>query len=185
MARGILPKVSSGLATPDPSAPCGRATPETALPHAVRAWKYDHVLFPPPRPQQAQPKVEKDWDVASVNSSGYGTDRENGASRKRGYEDDRGGSASQPTKFRRDDYGYQGSTSNLSRSENEGKAQKGTSPFGHRSRSLISSSMDVHSFCLYICPPAPPPLPSLPGGRNECLYVMLRGLLAPSYQPFY
>lgn len=37
------------------------------------------------RPHQVQPIVENDWDKASVGSSGYGTDRENGASCKRGY----------------------------------------------------------------------------------------------------
>jgi hypothetical protein len=39
MAKGIhgLPKVSSGPALPNPSTPCGRATPETAL-RPFRRW---------------------------------------------------------------------------------------------------------------------------------------------------
>jgi hypothetical protein len=39
MAMGIhgLPKVSPGPAMPDPSTPCGRATPETAL-HQFLVW---------------------------------------------------------------------------------------------------------------------------------------------------
>ena len=60
-----------------------------------------------PYEQISQPKVEKDWETSSVASSGYGTDRESGGSRKRSYDDDK---SSHQSKYRRDDY-----SSNLSR----------------------------------------------------------------------
>ena len=75
-----------------------------------RVFSIVSLLFLPrirPHEQVAVPKAEKDWETSSVASSGYGTDRESGGSRKRGYEDDR---SSHPSKYRRDD-----SSSNLSR----------------------------------------------------------------------
>ena len=80
-----------------------------AIMHHVSISIVSLLFLPRIRPyeQVAVPKAEKDWETSSVASSGYGTDRESGGSRKRGYEDDR---SSHPSKYRRDD-----SSSNLSR----------------------------------------------------------------------